>query len=194
MVFDGETWNCIENTQGAKAAHGAGTGAAQLLLDAGVTVLVTRDCGPKASDVLSAGGMEVHTGFRGTATQAADFVTAQDRGRRTIIAVPVENGKLASHFGHCAHFDLMELDNEKQDIISRSRVEAPPHEPGLLPGWLAERGVTLVIAGGMGSRAQTLFAQHGLELVLGAPQDEPESLARRFLAGTLVAGANQCDH
>ncbi|MCK7542001.1 MAG: hypothetical protein MZV63_69485 [Marinilabiliales bacterium] len=35
-----------------------------------------------------------------------------------------------------------------------------PHEPGLLPGWLAEKGVTDVIAGGMGQRAIGLFNSH----------------------------------
>ena len=69
-----------------------------------------------------------------------------------------------------------------------------PHEPGLLPRWLAEKGVTQIIAGGMGARAQQLFAERGIQVVTGAPADDPETLVKAFLSGTLVTGENACDH
>jgi len=110
------------------------------------------------------------------------------------IAIPLTNGKLSMHFGHCERFALVEVDPVQKLIVKREDLEAPPHEPGLLPKWLAERGANVIIAGGMGGRAQGLFAERGIEVVVGAPVDTPERLAADFLAGTLEIGGNFCDH
>ncbi|MGE4351806.1 MAG: NifB/NifX family molybdenum-iron cluster-binding protein [Bdellovibrionales bacterium] len=110
-----------------------------------------------------------------------------------IIAVPLENGKLCQHFGHCASFALIHVDSNEA-IADRRDVDAPPHEPGLLPAWLAERGVELVICGGMGARALELFAQRGISVLTGAPADTPEKLVQAHLDGSLTPGANVCDH
>ena len=78
--------------------------------------------------------------------------------------------------------------------MSQEEIEAPAHEPGLLPAWLAERGAKVIIAGGMGQRAQGLFAAQNIQVVVGAPADTPEQLVDDYLAGTLQSGANVCDH
>lgn len=110
------------------------------------------------------------------------------------IAIPLANGKLSVHFGHCAHFALLEVDSTAKKLVKREDIEAPPHAPGLLPPWLAERGVNMIIAGGMGQRAQSLFCDHGIEVLVGAAAESPENLVAGFLAGTLQTGANVCDH
>jgi len=110
------------------------------------------------------------------------------------IAIPVAEGRLAMHFGHCEQFALIDVDEETGDIGGSELVEAPQHEPGLLPRWLAQRGVGVVIAGGMGRRAMGLFAESGIQVAVGAPVESPEELARQFLAGSLVTGDNVCDH
>jgi predicted Fe-Mo cluster-binding NifX family protein len=118
----------------------------------------------------------------------------QQEDIRMKIAIPVANGKLSVHFGHCAHFALIDIDAADKKILQRQDIEAPPHAPGLLPPWLAERGVTVIIAGGMGQRAQGMFSEHGIEVLVGAPPESPEHLVAGFLAGTLQTGANVCDH
>ena len=110
------------------------------------------------------------------------------------IAVPVTDGRLCSHFGHCDTFALLDVDMEKTAIMSRADIEAPPHEPGLLPNWLKERGADIVIAGGMGARAQGLFAERGIRVITGASSEEPEKLVMHFMTGALVTGDNVCDH
>jgi len=110
------------------------------------------------------------------------------------IAIPLANGKLTMHFGHCQSFAIVDADPAEKKILKREDIEAPPHQPGLLPPWLAERGVNVIIAGGMGQRAQGLFAQQGIEVVVGAPAETPERLVTDYLAGTLQAGENICDH
>ena len=75
-----------------------------------------------------------------------------------------------------------------------SNVDAPPHQPGLLPPWLAERGANMIIAGGMGQRALELFAAQGIDVIIGASPETPENLVKDYLAGKLKTGQNVCDH
>jgi ATP-binding protein involved in chromosome partitioning len=107
-------------------------------------------------------------------------------------AIPVAEGKLCSHFGHCDQFALIETEDGK--IRDKSMLTPPPHEPGVLPKWLHELGADIIIAGGMGARAQDLFNQNGIKVVTGAPMDPPESLVNQYLADILVTGENICDH
>jgi ATP-binding protein involved in chromosome partitioning len=113
---------------------------------------------------------------------------------RMRIAVPLAQGRLAMHFGHCEQFVLIDVDEEHKGIGHKEIVTAPDHQPGLLPRWLAEKGVQVVIAGGMGRRALGLFGEHGIEVAVGAPADSPENLVSQYLAGTLKTGENVCDH
>jgi predicted Fe-Mo cluster-binding NifX family protein len=123
---------------------------------------------------------------------AAPREKKEENGMR--IAIPLMDGKLCQHFGHCASFALVDTDPASGKVLKREDIEAPPHEPGKLPGWLAERGAGVIIAGGMGGRAQELFSAQGIKVVVGAPAGTPERLVADYLAGTLVSGANACDH
>lgn len=109
-------------------------------------------------------------------------------------AVPVHQGVLNLHFGHSEAFALVDADRLLGKVHTRKDVLAPPHEPGLLPQWLGEREVDLIIAGGMGQKAQTLFTQRNIKVLTGAPSLSPEALVEAYLGGTLVTGANGCDH
>ena len=110
------------------------------------------------------------------------------------IAIPLADGKLAMHFGHCERFALVEVDATRKVIVRREDIAAPLHQPGLLPPWLAERGANMIIAGGMGQRAIGLFNQQGIQVVVGAPAETPEILVSDYLAGRLKVGDNVCDH
>ncbi len=110
------------------------------------------------------------------------------------IAIPVTGGKLSAHFGHCEEFALIEVDRENKTTTATETLAAPPHEPGLLPRWLAEKGAEMIIAGGMGGRAHGLFQQQGIDVLVGAPPETPEAIATAYLNGSLATGANVCDH
>lgn len=109
-------------------------------------------------------------------------------------AVPVSNGKVAVHFGHCQHFALFDVDEAKGVILNKESMPSPGHEPGLLPIWLAEQGISIVIAGGMGSRAQALFRENRIEVIVGTTNDDPEKAVLDYIRGTLATGDNICDH
>ncbi len=108
------------------------------------------------------------------------------------IAIPTSKGILDAHFGHCKQFAMVEI--EDQQIKGTTYLDAPPHEPGLLPPWLAERGATDIIAGGMGQRAIQLFNERGVNVFVGAPKFTPEEIVIGFLNETLTFSANYCDH
>ncbi len=110
------------------------------------------------------------------------------------VAIPLTEGKLCLHFGHCGTFAIVDLDMENKELKNREDVVPPPHEPGLLPRWLAEKKVNMIIAGGMGQRAQTLFQSNNIEVIVGAPSLTPEELVNNFMNGKLESGKNVCDH
>ncbi len=110
------------------------------------------------------------------------------------IAIPITEGRLCPHFGHCEEFALVDVDEFNKQIIRRHTITAPPHQPGMLPRWLREHGADLIIAGGMGMRAQQLFNSKDIQVIVGAPAEEPEALVSDLLQGKLSSGRNICDH
>jgi ATP-binding protein involved in chromosome partitioning len=125
------------------------------------------------------------TGERSAAEKGSDK-------SKIIFATPLADGKLCTHFGHCEQFALIETVSGK--IRGKVMHTPPAHEPGVLPKWLHDLGAQIIIAGGMGSRAQQLFVENGIKVVTGAPMDPPASLVNQYLAGILVTGDNVCDH
>jgi len=113
---------------------------------------------------------------------------------RMKIAIPMADGKLCMHFGHCEQFALVDVDETSKTVAATNYLTPPPHEPGVLPRWLHEQGANVIIAGGMGQRAQGLFAQNAIQVVVGAPAQKVEDVVSAYLAGTLEVGQNVCDH
>ena len=109
-------------------------------------------------------------------------------------AIPTANGELCLHFGHCDTFAFIDVDQDQKKIVKQEFYNPPPHEPGVLPQWLSENDVSIVIAGGMGSRAQSLFAQKGIQVITGVIVDKPENVVNAYLSDTLQLGENVCDH
>ena len=110
------------------------------------------------------------------------------------IAIPLVQGKLSLHFGHCDQFAIFDTDEDSTKIANREDFTPPAHEPGVLPKWLGGMGVNVIIAGGMGQRAQKLFEQNEVKVVVGASSGTPEELVSAFLQDTLQTGDNICDH
>lgn len=110
------------------------------------------------------------------------------------VAVPTAGGTLCMHFGHCEKFVIVSVDEDKKEITGKEEAVPPPHEPGVLPKWLHEKGVNVIIAGGMGMRAQQFFQQFGISVVVGAPAEHPQRVVLDWINGALVTGGNICDH
>jgi len=123
--------------------------------------------------------------------EIANYMKQENDNMR--IAIPIANGALCAHFGHCEKFALIDVDQEAKTITGREEVTPPTHEPGVFPRWLGEQGVTIIIAGGMGQRAQSLFNQQNISVVVGTT-GLPDDLVLDYLAGTIKSGENFCDH
>lgn len=109
------------------------------------------------------------------------------------IAIPTYNGLLCPHFGNCEKFSFAEIDPEKKEILNIEYYTPPAHQPGLLPVWINQQGCDLIIAGGMGGRASSIFQNLGIKVITGAPSHEPEDILMAYMNGTLETGGNYCD-
>ncbi|MBZ5667563.1 MAG: NifB/NifX family molybdenum-iron cluster-binding protein [Acidobacteriia bacterium] len=110
------------------------------------------------------------------------------------IAVPLSGGRLSQHFGHSEQFLFVDADLEQKQVLGRNVETAPEHAPRVLPKWLAEHGVDVVIASGMGEHARGLLAASSVQVLTGVSATDPEVLVADFIHARLETGANYCDH
>ncbi len=117
-------------------------------------------------------------------------------GKIMKIAVPTEDGKLCSHFGHCEAFTFADVDPERKEILN---IESKVPEEGIScqsASWISEQGANVVLAGGMGGRPLGIFSQNGVKVVTGCPELEVSEVVKAYLNSTLITGENSCgeDH
>ncbi len=117
----------------------------------------------------------------------------EKKEKNMVITVPIVQKRLSQHFGHCETFRFYYTDKDN-NIINTEEKTPPPHEPGVLPKWLSEEGADVIITGGMGMHAQRLFSNYGIEVVLGAPAEDPGCVVKEWIGGNLQTGENPCDH
>ena len=95
------------------------------------------------------------------------------------LALPLDDGKLAAKFGQAKDFALFTI--KEGAIVDQATIAAPPHEPGGLPEWLDDLGVTHVIAAGLGDKARGLIQHKDIQVIAGDPQETPENLVTKYL-------------
>ncbi len=103
------------------------------------------------------------------------------------VAMPIEDGKLCSHFGRAPEFAVIEIDNGA--VVNTQILLPPHHEPGAFPEWIHGLGVTHLICGGIGPMAIELMNSAGVKVLAGAPIMEPNKLIERFLANQITGAA-----
>ncbi len=163
--------------------------------DLGESLLQTRRDSPAVQEISRVIDQLLELSAKETARdQKEDPLLMAGKNGLLKIAVPTAQGKLCAHFGHCEQFTLISVDRERQKIQDIEQLPPPPHEPGVLPEWLAEQKTDLVIAGGLGAKAQELLHQKNIQVITGAAQASPEELVNSYLSGNLATGANVCDH
>lgn len=107
------------------------------------------------------------------------------------IAISTEHGVVSAHFGRCPTYTLVNIENGQ--VVAREEIPNPGHRPGFLPAYLSDKGVNTIIAGGMGPRAQDLFAQNNITTIIGVQGSIDEVLAQ-FLSNELKPGQDLCNH
>ena len=107
------------------------------------------------------------------------------------IAVSTEAGMVAAHFGRCPQYTIFTV--EDGEIKCQEVIDNPGHEPGFLPRYLAEKGVTCIMAGGMGPRARDLFVERDIATVTGVA-GPVRDVVSSYLQDTLEVGDDMCHH
>ena len=109
------------------------------------------------------------------------------------IAVTFENGEIFQHFGHTKQFKIYEFDYADK-VVDVELVDTNGSGHGALAGFLAEKGVDVLICGGIGGGAQMALAQAGIE-VYGGVVGGADSAVVAFLKHQLVYNPDiKCSH
>ena len=105
------------------------------------------------------------------------------------IAVAGEGKNVTEHFGHCVNFLIYDVENGR--ITNEESIPNPGHKPGFLPNFLADRGVNVIISGGMGGGAVDIFNERNVEVVVGASGDAKTAVLN-YLKGELKSTGSVC--
>jgi len=109
--------------------------------------------------------------------------------RQVKIAIATQAGQVSQHFGYSESFTIYEI--EQNRIVNKSVVANPGHRPGFLPVYLGNLGVTVMIAGGMGSGAVDLFTARQIDIITGAAGDL-DTVVKQWLSHTLTSSGSTC--
>lgn len=104
-------------------------------------------------------------------------------------AISTEGSYVSPHFGRCPSFTLVDIENGK--AVNRAEVENPGHTPGFIPQFLHEKGVGLIVCGGMGARAAGLFEELGIQMITGV-EGNIEEVIQKLEKGVLEGGESLC--
>ncbi|MEW6244668.1 MAG: NifB/NifX family molybdenum-iron cluster-binding protein [Bacillota bacterium] len=107
------------------------------------------------------------------------------------IAIATDGEMVAPHFGRCDAYTLVEVSDGR--VKERNTIENAGHEPGFLPVYLANLGVSCIVAGGMGPKAQSLFAERGIQTLTGVT-GRVDDVLDDYLTGALKPGDSLCEH
>ena len=107
------------------------------------------------------------------------------------IAATYDNGSIFQHFGKTEFFKVYEVEDNK--IVSSEVIGSNGTGHGALAGLLAERGIQVLICGGIGGGAQAALAEAGIELCSGA-QGDADAAVEAYLKGELESTGVNCDH
>ena len=69
----------------------------------------------------------------------------------------------------------------------------PGHLPDFLPSFLAEKGVNVIITGGMDPRGKSHFAENSIQVITGV-QGKVEKVIEQFVHQEIRPGEDLCEH
>ncbi len=107
------------------------------------------------------------------------------------IAISCDESRVSGHFGRCEKYILFEEENGK--LKSKSEISSPPHQPGMIPRFLNEKGAKVIICQGIGPRAVNLFNELGIEVIAGV-SGEIGKVIQKYLDGSLEGADSTCEH
>lgn len=106
------------------------------------------------------------------------------------IAIAKEGNQVSGHFGHCSGFQVYHV--LEGQVKEEEYIESPGHKPGFLPKFLAGKEIDTVIAGGMGARAQNLFNDNGISVIVGA-SGSLSDVIQAYIDGDILSTGSICE-
>lgn len=109
------------------------------------------------------------------------------------IALPTRDNLIDEHFGHCEHFTVYTINDNKE--IIKEEIIASPDGCGCksdIAGTLAEIGVKFMLAGNMGNGAVNVLNTANIEVLRGC-SGQVKTVAQNWLNGTLSDSGQACD-
>ena len=114
--------------------------------------------------------------------------------KMTKIAVPSREGMVDDNFGHCDHYTVFTIDENRQ-IVSSERLDSPQGCgcKSNIASTMQKMGITVMLAGNMGMGAYNKLSQHDISVLRGC-RGKVEDVINAFLEGSLTDSAESCDH
>ncbi len=109
------------------------------------------------------------------------------------IAVPTkENNRIDDHFGHCEFYTIFFV-SENNEVLDKQKLESPQGCgcKSNIAYDLAEMGVGIMLAGGIGDGAINKLASQKIEVIRNCKGDVDE-IVKEFLAGEISDGGSSC--
>lgn len=107
------------------------------------------------------------------------------------IAVTYENGQIFQHFGHSESFKIYEA--EGKNIVRAEVIGTDGAGHSALAAVLKDKGVDVLICGGIGNGAVTALSEAGIDVYSGA-DGEADAAVEAYLNGDLTSAGVNCDH
>ena len=107
------------------------------------------------------------------------------------IAVPTRDERVDDHFGHCDHYTIFTIEDNK--VISRETM-ASPQGCGCKSGIAADLqdlGVIMMLAGNMGEGAKSKLNAHNIDVIRGCSGNVDE-LVESYLKGEIKDSGIVC--
>ncbi len=104
-------------------------------------------------------------------------------------AISTDGSMVSAHFGRCPVFTIVDIENG--EIKEQSQISNPGHAPGAIPQFLQSKGVEVIVCGGMGHKAMSMFSSFDVKTVLGVEGTVEEAI-RMLKDGRLEGGESLC--
>ena len=105
------------------------------------------------------------------------------------VAISTDGEFVSAHFGRCPTFTLVDVENGK--VAKKAEITNPGHQPGAIPQFLHQKGVSCIVAGGMGQRATMFFEEYGIKAIVGV-SGKIDDVVEQLKKGTLEGGESLC--
>lgn len=106
------------------------------------------------------------------------------------VAISTDSGVVSGHFGRCPEFTLAEIEEGK--VKDRKEIENPGHKPGYIPQFLNEKGVDMLVTGGIGRKAISMFDDLGVKVVTGLEGENIDKVIEQLVEGDVESDENPC--